>query len=69
MTVTLEEAGAQLTRLVEQARARGEDVIFTTGDNQPVAKLVPLPSPRPRPQFAQRELADHHRSHGSGWGT
>jgi antitoxin (DNA-binding transcriptional repressor) of toxin-antitoxin stability system len=59
MTVTLEEAGAQLTRLVEQARARGEDVIFTTGDDQPVAKLVPLPPPRPRPQFGSAKGLVH----------
>ena len=37
--VSLEEAGAQLARLIEEAG--GEEVIITK-DSQPVARLVPL---------------------------
>jgi antitoxin (DNA-binding transcriptional repressor) of toxin-antitoxin stability system len=44
--VTLDEAGAQWARLVEQVRETGEDVVFMTADNKPVARLTPLPAPR-----------------------
>jgi prevent-host-death family protein len=48
--VTLEEAGAQLPRLIEEAR-QGEEVIITR-DDQPVARVVAVSEPesksRPR---------------------
>jgi len=53
-TLTLQEAGGQLARLVQQISESGEDVVLTDGD-KPVARLVavvPAPEPaRPRPRF------------------
>jgi len=52
-TITLEEAGSQLARLVQQINESGEPVVLTQGD-KPVARLVPVPdepSERPRPRF------------------
>lgn len=53
-TLTLEEAGSQLARLVQQISESGEEIVLTDGD-KPVARLVavvPAPEPaRPRPRF------------------
>ena len=40
ITITLENAEKELTRLIEQAKA-GEEVVITK-DDEPVAKLVPV---------------------------
>lgn len=55
-TITLQEAGSQLARLVQQINESGEPVVLTDGD-KPVAQLTPVPdAPRPvqeqpRPRF------------------
>ncbi len=53
-TLTLEEAGSQLARLVQQISESGEEIVLTDGD-KPVARLVPAArrppvpdEPRPR---------------------
>ena len=48
-TLTLEEAKARLDELVEQL-APGEEIVITRND-RPVARLVPPPDIKPRPQF------------------
>jgi prevent-host-death family protein len=48
-TVSLPEAQATLPDLVEQLKP-GEEVIITR-NQQPVAKLIPIPSDKPRPVF------------------
>ncbi len=45
-TITLEEAGSQLARLVQQINESGEDIVLTQGD-KPVALLVPVPTAPP----------------------
>ena len=40
ITITLEKAGENLGRLIDQVKA-GEEVLITSGD-QPVAKIVPM---------------------------
>ena len=47
--VTLDEARSQLSDLIDEA-LHGADVIITR-NNEPVIKLVPLSSVKPRPQF------------------
>jgi prevent-host-death family protein len=40
ITITLEKAGENLGRLIDQVKA-GEEILITS-DNQPVAKIVPM---------------------------
>lgn len=47
-TVTLEEAQAQLPKLIEQLRP-GEEIIITR-DQKPVARLVGEPQPERKPR-------------------
>jgi len=47
--VTLDQAKAQLSDLVDAA-ASGEDIFITTDDRQ-VVQLVPVVRPKPRPRF------------------
>ena len=49
MTVTVEEAQANLQALIAAA-ARGEDVVVTR-DNQPAARIVAVAPTPPRPVF------------------
>lgn len=44
ITITVENAGKDLARLIDQARA-GEDVVITS-DDQPVAKIVAVATSR-----------------------
>ena len=46
--VLLEEAGSQLSHLVDQAQG-GEEVIIISGTT-PVAKIVPIPTEVPEPR-------------------
>lgn len=55
--VPLEHLSSQLTALVEEAR-RGEEVLFTEHDH-PVARLVPVNSPR----IARRAGSAKHLPH------
>lgn len=48
-TVTLEDAQARLPELIEQL-TDGTDVLITRGE-QPIARLVPVVTARPRPRF------------------
>ena len=48
-TVTIEEAQAKLAELIDKIML-GEEVIITR-NQQPVARLVPLPSAKPQPVF------------------
>jgi len=48
-TVTIEEAQAKLSELIDKI-ALGEEVIITR-NQQPVAQLVPLPPVKPQPVF------------------
>jgi prevent-host-death family protein len=62
--ITLEDAGAQLSRLIQVVRM-GEEVVITQ-NSLPVARLVSIPelapTEKPRPQFGSArgliELAD-----------
>ena len=47
--LTVEEAAARLSQLVDEINA-GEEAVLTK-DNQPVFSLVRFPKERPRPQF------------------
>ena len=47
--LTVEEAGARLSQLVDEVDA-GEEVVLTR-DDRPVFKLVKVAQDRPRPQF------------------
>jgi prevent-host-death family protein len=44
ITVTIEKAGEDLTRLIDRAKA-GEEIVITKGD-EPVAKIVPVATKR-----------------------
>jgi prevent-host-death family protein len=55
--VTLEEAGAQLGRLIEEA-SRGEEVIIVQ-DDRPVAKIIPLTQAKPREPGSAKDLILH----------
>jgi antitoxin (DNA-binding transcriptional repressor) of toxin-antitoxin stability system len=52
-TLTLEEAGGQLARLVQQISESGEEIVLTDGD-KPVARLVAV-VPAPEPARPRRE--------------
>ena len=47
--VTLEDAGTQLSQLIQAAK-QGEEVVITQND-QPVAKLVSIPQQKAHAQF------------------
>ncbi len=47
--VALEDAGARLSQLIQDAQA-GEEIIITRGADQ-IAKIVPLNPDAPRPRF------------------
>ncbi len=47
--IDVEEAKSSLSDLVDAA-IRGQEIVLTR-DAQPIAKLVPLVQPRPRPRF------------------
>nr|CAA9270866.1 hypothetical protein AVDCRST_MAG63-2922 [uncultured Armatimonadetes bacterium] len=55
--VTLEEAGAKLSQLIDEA-GKGEEIVITR-DNIAVAKLVSVPAEKPRPQFGSAKGLIH----------
>ena len=55
--VDVEEAKTSLGALLDAA-IRGQEIVLTR-DAQPVAKLVPLVQPRPRPQFGSAKGLVH----------
>jgi prevent-host-death family protein len=48
-TVSLTEAQAHLPELIEKVAA-GEEIVITR-DDAPIAQVVPVRKPKPRPQF------------------
>lgn len=48
-TVTIEDAQAHLSELIDQLTA-GQEVVITR-DNQPVAQLIPVKAVKPQPRF------------------
>lgn len=48
--VTIEEAAAQLPRLIETLSQCGDEIVITQ-DQRPVARLVGVTDTRPRPHF------------------
>ena len=55
--IDVEEAKTSLGDLLDAA-IRGQEIVLTR-DAQPVAKLVPLVQPRPRPQFGSAKGLVH----------
>lgn len=54
-TVNIHDAKTHLSRLLEQVAAGGEVIISRAG--KPIARLVPLESARPQPQFGTLKRA------------
>jgi prevent-host-death family protein len=61
-TVNIHAAKTQLSRLVDEAAAGAEIIIARAG--RPVAKLVPLTAPQPRPKRTLGRLARRLRVPG-----
>ena len=47
--ITIEEASKKLDQLVDESQ-RGQEVVLTRA-NRPIAKIVPLPTERPKARF------------------